>query len=73
MVCHCTLAGTRACWNCPNNTSFVLGPGNPPTRKITEEYDGDGRLIKRIIEEHKIINEPYVVDTTTGLIMKDKK
>ena len=22
MICHCSLAGTQACWRCPNNAGY---------------------------------------------------
>lgn len=58
-ICHCTLGGTIACAMCPNNAldSSALPSSIPRTRYlapvkiITEEYDGKGNLIRRVIEE----------------------
>ena len=58
-ICHCILGGTRACLFCPNNTfdSSALPSSIPitrypaPVKVITEEYDGKGNLIRRVIEE----------------------
>lgn len=41
MICSCSLAGTSAC------RSFSRNRG----KKITEEYDKDGKMVKRVIEE----------------------
>lgn len=65
MICHCSLAGTAACSRCASNINNTGGgtledwvmpqpPNFPPprTKKITtEEYDKDGKLVKRVIEE----------------------
>ncbi len=61
--CCCSLAGTRACFTCPNGpnqyspymTYPVYYQNIPqtypsPSKKITEKYDKDGKLIERIIE-----------------------
>ena len=59
-TCCCTLAGTRACENCPNGPMRVPWMGKyepipyvqyPHTRRIVEKFDENGKLIERIIEE----------------------
>lgn len=57
-MCNCTLAGTRACLNCPNYQQYFGLPQFEPMKtffpkkkKVTEKYDKDGSLIERIIEE----------------------
>ena len=69
-ICCCSLAGTAACMHCPNNPASTtawpqyhpwvqtIEPGPYPhpimIKRITEEFDKDGKLIKRItIEEPK--------------------
>lgn len=50
MVCMCTLAGTRACLNCPNNTSFNYF-SEPIHRTVVREiYDENGHLKERVTE-----------------------
>lgn len=57
-VCWCTLAGTMACKNCPNN-SYYTGLSlkeveefyNKKPKRIIEKFDQDGKLIERITEE----------------------
>ena len=55
------MAGTKACFACPQNMSEVIAPYTPPRlgefryvplplkNKTTEIYE-DGKLVKRIIE-----------------------
>lgn len=59
-VCCCSLAGTGACNNCTNSSEYMgyfyslkiqplvhknLG------KRVIEEFDKDGKVIKRITEE----------------------
>lgn len=54
-TCHCTLAGSHACLTCTNYTRDLIGGYNgsntwPQYTEITEEYDSEGNLIKRVIK-----------------------
>jgi len=51
-ICCCSLAGTRACETCPNNTDITrYGEWTYiPAYKVIEKYDKDGNLIERITE-----------------------
>lgn len=37
MICNCTLAGTNACNNCPNNSSVTEFSFKAPTKIIVEK------------------------------------
>ena len=62
LSCNCTLDGTPACKQCPNYSAVFGKPyeppwpflwwGNIPYKKVIEEYDKDGKLIKRTVEHH---------------------
>jgi hypothetical protein len=51
------MAGTKACLTCPQYQNMIwpeqasIMPNIHPTRKTTEKYDKDGKIIERIIEE----------------------
>ena len=55
-VCGCTLAGTKACLTCPNNTIMQWSVPEyslryePKRQRIIEKFDKDGKLIERITE-----------------------
>jgi hypothetical protein len=58
IVCHCSLAGTRAFLSCPQYQNMTWPHSHeaqaPPfikTKRTIEEYDKEGNLIKKIIEE----------------------
>jgi len=57
IACWCSLAGTKACLTCPQYQNMMwptqteILPNIRPTRKTTEKFDENGRLIERIIEE----------------------
>ncbi len=60
LVCHCVLAGTKACENCSQylahygevaKTWGTRYPSTLPKKKVTKEYDKDGNVIKEITEE----------------------
>jgi hypothetical protein len=58
MICCCSLAGTKACLNCPNYLNDIAQINSipfplrtSPLKRIIKEYDGKGNLIKEIIEE----------------------
>ena len=57
MTCCCSLAGTVACWTCPNWTiyCFPKSPDNytftTPVKRVIEKFDEKGNLIERITEE----------------------
>jgi hypothetical protein len=57
IACCCSMAGTKACLTCPQYQNMIwpdqasIMPNIYPTRKTTEKYDKDGKIIERIIEE----------------------
>ncbi len=85
-ICWCSLAGTAACARCNNNPqygewSYYHTYPNIPirrfcTKKITEKFDENGKLIERIIEEpieegkewYTINNTPCAISSTISQV-----